>query len=78
MHYRVPCLKSRLPLGPRRSLIFAIHLQIHTQRRYMPAPFGMIKAGAVEHAFPKPNISARVEAAGVGAAGKHHSANLYL
>lgn len=70
MHYRVLRLKSRLPLGPRRSLIFTIHLQIPTQCRYMPAPLGMIKAGAVEPAFFKPNISARDEAAGVGAGGK--------
>lgn len=43
----------------------------------MPAPLGMIKAGAVELAFLKPNISARDEAAGVGSGRKHHSAHLY-
>lgn len=67
MLYRVLCLKSRLPLDPRRSLIFTIHLQIRTQCRYMPAPFGMIKAGAVEPMLLKANISARDAAAGVGA-----------
>lgn len=62
--------KSRLPSGLRRGLIFTIHLHILAQRRYMPAPPGMIKAGAAEPAFLKPNILAGDEAAGVGARGK--------